>query len=136
MNRRKSRDIAMKLLFEMSINKEDYKTILENFKENTDVDLKDIDIDYVSRVLSGVEQNINEIDRRIEKYLVNWKLYRLSKIDLAILRMCTYEIFYENDIPRMVSVNEGVELAKKYSEEKSFQFINGVLDRMIKDNNI
>lgn len=136
MNRRKSRDIAMKLLFEMSINKESYKTILENFKENTDMDLKDVDIEYITRILGGVEQNISDIDSKIEKHLVNWKLYRLSKIDLAILRMCTYEIFYESDIPGKVSVNEGVELAKKYSEEKSFQFINGVLDRMIKDNSI
>lgn len=135
MNRRKSREIAMKLLFEMSINKENHEYILEIFKENTDLNLKDIDMDYVKKVLNGVEENIKDIDNNIEKYLINWKLYRLSKIDLAILRICTYEIFYEKEIPGKVSVNEGVELAKKYSEEKSFQFINGVLDRMIKDIN-
>lgn len=135
MNRRKSREIAMKLLFEMSINKESYEDVLENFKENTDLDLKDIDFDYILRVLKGVQENIETIDSNIEKYLINWKLYRLSKIDLAILRIATYEILYENDIPGKVSVNEGIELAKKYSEEKAFQFINGVLDRMIKENN-
>ncbi|SKA76786.1 NusB antitermination factor [Clostridium sp. USBA 49] len=135
MNRRKSREIAMKLIFEMSINKENYKTLIANFKENTDLDLNDVDMEYITTIVSGVEKNIKDIDSKIEKYLINWKISRLSKIDLAILRMCTYEIFYEEKIPNKVSVNEGIELAKKYSEEKSFQFINGILDRMIKDNN-
>jgi N utilization substance protein B len=132
MNRRKSREVAMKLLFEMSINKEDYKDILENFKEHTDIELEDVDMEYVSRVIKGVQENIKSIDDKIEQNLINWKLYRLSKIDLAILRICTYEITYESDIPSKVSVNEGIELAKKYSDEKSFQFINGVLGNMIK----
>lgn len=132
MNRRKSREIAMKLLFEMSINKEDYKDILENFKEHTDINLEDVDMEYVSKVIKGVQENINDIDGKIEQNLINWKLYRLSKIDLAILRICTYEITYESDIPGKVSVNEGIELAKKYSDDKSFQFINGVLGNMTK----
>lgn len=132
MNRRKSREIAMKLLFEMSINKEDYKEILENFKEHTDINLEDVDMEYISRVIKGVQENVKTIDDKIEQNLINWKLYRLSKIDLAILRICTYEITYESDIPGRVSINEGIELAKKYSDEKSFQFINGVLGNMIK----
>jgi N utilization substance protein B len=132
MNRRKSREIAMKLLFEMSINKEDYKEILENFKEHTDINLEDVDMEYISRVIKGVQENVKAIDDKIEQNLINWKLYRLSKIDLAILRICTYEITYESDIPGRVSINEGIELAKKYSDEKSFQFINGVLGNMIK----
>ncbi len=135
MNRRKSREIAMKLLFEMSIKKENYNEIYENFKENTDMDLQDIDMEYVFRVLKGVEENQKTIDDKIEENLINWKLNRVSKIDLAILRTSTYEIFYEDDIPDKVSVNEGIELAKRYSDEKSFQFINGVLGKMIKNNN-
>ncbi|MBL4937908.1 transcription antitermination factor NusB [Clostridium sp. YIM B02515] len=135
MNRRKSREIAMKLLFEMSIKKENYNEIYENFKENTDMDLQDIDMEYVFRVLKGVEENQKTIDDKIEENLINWKLNRVAKIDLAILRTSTYEIFYEDDIPDKVSVNEGIELAKKYSDEKSFQFINGVLGKMIKNNN-
>ena len=134
MNRRKSREIAMKLLFETSINKENYKDKLDNFKEHTDIDLSDVDMEYVARVLKGVEENMELIDNKIEQHLINWKLYRVSKIDLAILRISTYEILYENDIPNKVSVNEGIELAKKYSEERSFQFINGVLGNMIKNN--
>jgi transcription antitermination protein NusB len=135
MNRRKSREIAMTLLFEMSINKEDYNEIINNFKEHTDMDLTDVDMEYVERTLRGVQENTKTIDSSIEQNLINWKLYRLSKIDLAILRTSTYEILFEKEIPNRVAVNEGIELAKKYSEEKSFQFINGVLGKMIKENN-
>ena len=131
MNRRKSREIAMKLLFEMSINKCDYKEIIENFQDNTDVDLTDVDMVYVTRVLAGIQNNTEAIDKNIEQYLINWKLYRLPKIDLSILRISTYEIMFESDIPQKVSVNEGIELAKKYSDEKSSTFINGVLGKMI-----
>lgn len=135
MNRRKSREVAMSLLFEMSINKEDHSEIIVNFKEHTDTDLSDVDMEYVTRVLKGIQENMQALDSKIEQNLINWKLYRLSKIDLAILRISTYEILFDTDIPNRVAVNEGIELAKKYSEEKSFQFINGVLGKMIKEDN-
>ncbi len=131
MNRRKSRETAMKLLFEMSINKESYEDIIENFKENTDVDLKDIDMSYITKVLAGVHENGKEIDKNIEKHLIKWKLARLSKMNLAILRISTYEILFEEEIPGKVSVNEGIELAKKYGEDSSPAFINGILAKMI-----
>jgi N utilization substance protein B len=131
MNRRKSREIAMKLLFEMSINKESYEDILENFKENTDVDLNDIDMPYITKVLTGIHDNGKEIDKTIEKHLIKWKLDRLSKMNLAILRISTYEILFEEEIPNIVSVNEGIELAKKYGEDSSPAFINGILAKMI-----
>lgn len=131
MNRRKSREIAMKLLFEMSINKEKYEVIIENFKESTDVDIKDIDMVYITKALAGVHENIAEIDKNIEKHLIKWKLNRLSKMNLAILRISTYEIFFEEEIPGKVSVNEGIELAKKYGEDSSPAFINGILAKML-----
>jgi N utilization substance protein B len=155
MNRRKSRELAMKLLFQMTINREDFKDVIANLKENIevenveyidedtgmpvkkelsseDMDLIDVDMEYVIRVLKGTQENKERIDLEIEKYLKNWKLNRLSKIDTAILRVCTYEFLYESDIPQNVSINEAVELAKKYSAEKSASFINGVLGSMIK----
>jgi len=135
MNRRKSREIAMKLLFEVAIKKEDYTEVVEDFKENTDVtnvDLSDVDMEYITRILKGIKDNQEQLDKHIEQYLINWKLYRLSKVDLSILRIATYEILFEEDIPDKVSVNEAIELAKKFSEEKSATFINGVLGSMIK----
>ena len=131
MNRRKSREIAMKLLFEMSINKESYEDIIESFKENTDVDLNDLDLSYITKVLSGINENGKEIDKNIEKHLIKWKLDRLSKMNIAILRISTYEILFEEEIPNIVSVNEGIELAKKYGEDSSPAFINGILAKMI-----
>ncbi|AKN34028.1 antitermination protein NusB [Clostridium carboxidivorans P7] len=154
MNRRKSRELVMKLLFQMTINKEDFKDVVANLKENIEldkselqitgiegkneidpenIDLKDIDMEYVIRVLKGVQENKESIDSAIEKHLINWKLNRLSKLDVAILRVCTYEFLYEDNIPKNVSINEAIELAKRYSGDKSAAFINGVLGSMIKE---
>ncbi|AKA70196.1 transcription antitermination factor NusB [Clostridium scatologenes] len=154
MNRRKSRELVMKLLFQMTINKEDFKDVIVNLKENIEldkselqitgievkneidpenIDLKDIDMEYVIRVLKGVQENKEAIDNEIENHLINWKLNRLSKLDTAILRVCTYEFLYEENIPKSVSINEAIELAKRYSGDKSAAFINGVLGSMIKE---
>ncbi|WP_461613363.1 transcription antitermination factor NusB [Clostridium sp. Marseille-QA1073] len=132
MNRKKSREIAMKLLFEMSINKESYTDIVESFKENTDIKLDDVDFGYIIRILKTTNENIILIDETIEKNLVKWSLNRLSKMNLAILRIATCEILFEDDIPEKVSVNEAIELAKKYGEDNASSFINGVLNSIIK----
>ncbi|WP_291572849.1 transcription antitermination factor NusB [Clostridium sp. UBA4548] len=132
MNRRKSREIATQLLFEMSINKEDYSFIIHNFKENSDLELQDIDFQYIERILRGFQVNGKEIDSTIEKYLVKWKLERLPKMNLAILRMATCEILFEEDIPERVSVNEAIELAKTYGDDNAPSFINAVLNNLVK----
>ncbi|MPN24285.1 Transcription antitermination protein NusB [bioreactor metagenome] len=132
MNRRKSREIAMQLLFEMSINKEDYSFIIQNFKENSDLELQDIDFQYIERILRGFQVNGKEIDSTIEKYLVKWKLERLPKMNLAILRMATCELLFEEDIPERVSVNEAIELAKTYGDDNAPSFINAVLNNLVK----
>lgn len=131
MNRRKSREVAMKLLYEMSINKDSAENIIENFKESTDISLEELDMEYIKSILEGIETNSKTVDDEIEKYLIKWKLNRLARIDLAILRVCTYEMLFKEDIPSKVSVNEGIELAKKYSADSSGSFINGVLANMI-----
>ncbi|MDP4144801.1 MAG: transcription antitermination factor NusB [Bacillota bacterium] len=132
MNRRKSREIAMRLLFEISINKEEYRAVLEHFLEENEEETKDLDIKYIEKVLEGVQQYKEELDSKIEANLVNWKFNRISKINLAILRISIYEMIYEEDIPKTVSLNEAVELSKKYAEEKSYAFVNGVLDKVMK----
>ncbi|ACO87204.1 antitermination protein NusB [Clostridium botulinum] len=143
MNRRKSREVAMRLLFQTTLNGENLEEALENLKDVREseeitkekdyesVDLKDVDIDYVKRIIKGIEENKEEIDEKIKGNLKNWKIERLSKVDLSILRLCTYELKFEEDIPNRVSINEAIELAKKYSGEKSATFINGVLGKMI-----
>ncbi len=132
MNRRKSREICVRLLFEMLINKEEYLEIIHNFKENTDENIEDVDFSYIERILSGVSKNSSEIDETITKYLVKWKIERLPKMSLAILRLATYEILFEEDIPNKVSINEAIELSKKYCDDSAPSFINGVLNNIIK----
>ncbi|WP_346890900.1 transcription antitermination factor NusB [Clostridium sp. UBA3887] len=132
MNRRKSREIATRLIFEMSINKESYIDIIENFRENTEEKIEDIDFEYVIRVLKGVFENEAQINETITKYLVKWKLERLPKMNLAILKMATYEILFDEDIPNKVTINEAIELAKRYGDDNAPSFINGVLNNLIK----
>lgn len=151
MNRRKSRETVMKLMYQMSINKEELMDVIENLKANIEadeekmnepslverekdpdsMDLKDVDMEYIIRIANGVAQNEKLLDSKIESNLINWKVYRLSKIDLTILRICVFEMQFEEEIPERVAVNEAIELAKKFSSEKSAAFINGVLDKLM-----
>lgn len=131
MSRKTARESVMKGIFEMSINKNSMEETYDNLVEEIDID-KDQEI-YVKELLNGITTKAEELDLIIEKYLINWKIQRLSKIDLAILRLCTYEILYRDDIPNRVTINEGIELAKKYSDEKSASFINGILDKISKN---
>lgn len=135
MNRKKSRETAMKLLFQMTINKEDIDETITRFRsgEFSNLKLENLDMDYILRVVRGVQHNIKQLDEKIQLYLKKWKINRISKIDITILRICTYEFIYENDIPKNVSINEAIELAKIYGEDKSTDFINGILGNMIKD---
>jgi len=135
MNRRKSRETAMKLVYEMLIKKESFEEIFEDFKEHTEEDLLELDLEYITNTLKGITVNIELIDATISKYLINWKLDRLSKIDLSILRLAVYEITFEEDIPTIVSINEAIELAKEYSQDITGAFINGVLGRLVEKTN-
>lgn len=132
MNRRLSREEGIKLLYQMSINKSDIDEAMDDFSENYESDLEKVDLTYIRNLIEGVHNNMSSIDEKIEKHLTNWKMNRISKMNLAILRACTYEIVWDKETAAAVFINEGVELAKKYSEDKSIGFINGVLDRIAK----
>ena len=108
-------------------------------KDNISFDVEDvinenleIDNKYVKDIVHGVLENIDDIDKIITKYLDNWDLDRLGKTDRSILRLGTYELLYY-DTPDVVVINEAVELAKKYSDDKVVKLINAVLDK-IRDN--
>ncbi len=110
-------------------------------KENISFDIKkvikehvEIDSEFVNSIIFGVVEKMNEIDSVIEKHLKDWKINRLGKTDKAILRLSTYELMYY-DTPKIVCINEAIELAKKYSDEKIVKLINGVLDNIL-DNEV
>lgn len=128
MGRRASRDTAMKLLYQLEIQKEDKEEQIEiTLAQN---DLSKNDRKYVLDVVKGVFDNLSYIDKVIDKYSKGWKINRISKVDLSILRLSVYEIGFMNDIPLSVSVNEAVELAKKYSSEDAGSFVNGILGKV------
>lgn len=131
MNRKKSRELLMKLLFEISINEKEVDEAVEDYLENNE-DTRDLDFEYIKSTLKGIIEKSELLESTLEKNLNNWKLNRISKVNLAILKIASYEISFIPDIPDKVSINEAIELAKKYSDDKSPAFINGVLGNMIK----
>ncbi|AUS96168.1 N utilization substance protein B [Clostridium thermosuccinogenes] len=130
MGRRASREIAMKLLYQLEFQKEDRDEQLNAVLE--DNSLTESDREYIKDVVYGVLNNISDIDKTIETNAKGWKINRISKVDLAILRLGIYEIGFREDIPYSVSVNEAVELAKKYSGEDAGSFVNGILGKVPK----
>lgn len=128
MGRRASREMAMKLLYQLEIQKDDREAQKERFFEENP--LAPNDKTYVNDVIDGVFANKEAISNLIEKHSRGWKISRISKIDLSIMRLSIYEICYRNDIPYNVSVNEAVELAKRYSSEEAGSFINGILSKI------
>lgn len=129
LNRTEAREKIMIILYQIDLyDKDNIPYDLENvFHENLEIDNK-----FVRDVVNGVLENKDNIDKIISKYLENWDLDRLGKTDRAILRLSTYEMLYYNT-PDVVVINEAVELAKKYSDDKVVKIINAVLDK-IRDN--
>lgn len=87
---------------------------------------------FAQRLSSGVEGKIQEIDEKISQYAANWQLKRMAVIDRNVLRIGVYELLYAQDIPPKVTINEAVELAKKYGDMESGKFVNGILDKIHK----
>ena len=130
MNRKLSREKTMELLFGMTLSKDTIEEAIENFVDNYEGNIKEIDLTYVKQALIGIENNKEAIDKVIEENLHNWKLDRISKVNLSILRLSTYELLYDKEIPTNVAINEALEITRRYSDEKSVGFINGVLDKI------
>lgn len=130
MGRRAAREIAMKLVYQLEIQKDSREEqIRQTLEEET---LTENDTKYIVDVVEGVYKNVEQIDKTIEMYSKGWKLSRISRVDLSILRLSIYEICFRNDIPLNVSINEAVELAKSYSGEESSSFVNGILGKVSK----
>ena len=134
MNRSAMREQAFKLIYSLEIQKIETKLEeqIDLFIESNNIVNKESK-DYIKDAILGIEKNKEEIINNIEKNLKeDWKIERISKIDLAILKLAVYEIKYKN-IPFKVVINEAVELAKKYGENSSKNFINGILASIVKE---
>jgi N utilization substance protein B len=124
MQRRTARENAFILIFE-SIFKTD-EVAEEIFTKATQIRGLEYD-DYVKETFFGSYENSEVIDSAVEKHFTGWKKERISPVSKAIIRLAAYEIMFMSDVPARVSINEAVELAKKYDDEKSYSFVNGVL---------
>lgn len=103
--------------------------------EVVSIEKEDFDVDYLKDVLNGVIENLASIDNCIIKYSKDWSVERMSKVDLSILRVAIFELLYKEDIPASVTINEAVEIAKKYSHEDASSFINGILGSVYRESN-
>lgn len=134
-NRTITREKAMTILYQIFLynkNSINYTLdeIIDELMEEIDIEeRKKIDIEFLKELVSGVLENIENIDNKIEKYLENWNIERLGLTDQAIIRISVYELIY-TDTPDLVCINEAIELSKKYSDEKVSKMINGVLDKI------
>jgi N utilization substance protein B len=127
------REQTFKLLYSLEIQKQENKEEqIELFLENHEIKSKE-GIEYLKDAVLGIEQNETLINQKIKENLKEgWKMERISKVDLTILRLAIYEIKY-NKIPYKVAINEAVELAKKYGEDSSQNFVNGILASIVKE---
>lgn len=133
MNRTTIREQTFKLVYSLEIQKqEDLEEAIELYEESNQITDEKAKA-YIADAIFGIEKNKDEIVHQIEKNLKSdWKLQRISKIDLAILKLAIYELKY-TEIPFKVAINEAVELAKKYGEDSSKNFVNGILASVVKE---
>ncbi|MBE3091580.1 MAG: transcription antitermination factor NusB [Candidatus Atribacteria bacterium] len=134
--RRLSREMALKALFQIDLASTNMEETLKYTFENGEFSFSDEVKEFSLILVKGVLSNISEIDKAISHYTNNWSLERITNIDRNILRMAIYEILYLKNIPKSVSINEAVELAKKYGTKSSFSFVNGVLGKIDKNDKV
>jgi len=139
MKRTVAREIAVRLCFAVSENPSDPAELLtRTFEEDYYSSLQAEDelykdkpgtkqLDYITRLVTGITEHLAELDGYIEKYAVGWKFSRISRTAAAILRLAMYEVLYMPDIPDSAAINEAVELAKRYETPETVSFINGIL---------
>lgn len=133
MNISKMREYAFMLLYELEIQKKFDEENLEIFLENNNIEDNNAK-KYITKIVKGIKENEPKIEESISSKLKpEWKLDRISKINIALLKLSIYEIIY-TDVPYKVAINEAIELAKTYGEENSANFINGVLANVVKEN--
>ena len=125
-----SRECALKILYKIEISRDPLEESIEDFwsREDCADDVRD----FAIKLVKGTRENLARIDSIISSYTANWEIKRIAVIDKNILRMGIFEMLYMDDIPVKVSINEAIELAKKYGDVDSGKFVNGILDKVRK----
>lgn len=126
-----ARDLALKFLYQIDITKDPISVKLDFFwdnQEEADASVRE----FADCLIKGVSDKLEDIDRKISQFADNWELKRMAVVDRNILRMATFELLFLPDIPPKVTINEAVELAKRYGDVNSGRFINGIVDKIHK----
>ena len=129
--RREARELALQLLYAMELNPIDIEEGLRLSRENSRAS-EGVRL-FAEELVAGVMANRSAIDKKIRGQSKNWAISRMAKVDLNILRLALFELMFREDIPRNVTINEAIEVAKKFGSEESSAFINGMLDEMDAD---
>lgn len=128
--RRRARELVLKVLFHIEFHGDEpdsaFQLICREFQASNNIQ------DFAKEIVLGIYKNRQKIDRVISEASKNWRLERMSIVDRNLLRISTYEILFRDDIPPKASINEAVELGKRYGQEDSGAFINGILDSIFK----
>jgi N utilization substance protein B len=132
MKRRQAREYALQILFQIDftekmVGRRELDEFWSDKKENREIRK------FAEELVKGTLEKLEDIDALIEKLAENWILGRMAAVDRNILRLAAFEILYRKDIPSAVTINEALEIAKKYSSSESAPFLNGVLDRLAKE---
>ncbi len=131
MSRSVAREVAMKLVYSRLLGGDDTPdAVLEKSEIKEPLDLADET--FSLELADGVEETLGEVDALIAENTVDWSIDRISRVDLAILRVAVYEMLYREDVPTGASINEAVELAKRFGGERSYSFVNGILGTIAK----
>lgn len=140
--KREAREFCLQFLYHFQLpafldQKKEVDTVaiferMQEFKQTLDLELSTDNQAYVTRIAKGILQHHEELEEILSKYLKNWKLSRISKIEHTIFILAIYELKYLPEIPGKVVINEAIELGKKYSTKESGAFINGILDSIFK----
>jgi transcription antitermination factor NusB len=129
--RTQAREYALQILYQIDVRKDPEDKILVDFWKNIETEPEVSD--FAAKIVIGTIRNKKKIDEMITKYASNWKLSRMAVIDRNVLRMASYELLFCDDIPPKVSINEAVDLAKKFGDTESGKFVNGILDKINKE---
>lgn len=133
LTRRQARELAFQFLYghlplaggkAVNFSHSDYENFCKNFAATPD--------EFAWELIEGTGKNVPELDRETTKLSTNWRLERMPRVDLTIIRLSSFEIRFRSDIPKVVSINEAIELAKRFGAEDSAAFVNGLLDKISK----
>ena len=144
MSRRMARERVLQVLFQIDLIRADaqkaLKALQASLREESPDDsdlpgppMEEEDFEFASSLLAGVSQRVGDLDQEIEKASLHWRIERMDRVDRNILRLGCFEILYREEIPPHVSINEAIELARRYGADNSWSFVNGILDRVARE---